>query len=115
MQINGGGDASAGKEVRVAKTLRLLKLGKLLRVARLMRIIERYEEYLRTVWNLMGGWILSIAIFFLAHVRSWSCITTRQACRWFQTRRLCTGFLHRLCGDFCACVFLRLRIFVCRR
>ena len=70
MQINRDGDASTGKEVRAAKTLRLLKLGKLLRVARLMRIIERYEEYLRAVWNFMGGWILSIAIFFLAHVRS---------------------------------------------
>ena len=55
--------ASDGKEIRAAKIVRLLKLGKLLRVARLIRIIERYEEYMRAIWNVMGGWILSMAIF----------------------------------------------------
>jgi hypothetical protein len=55
----------------------LLKLGKLLRVARLVRIIERYQEYLRVVWNIMGSWILSIAIFFLSHVI---------ACLWYLLR-----------------------------
>jgi hypothetical protein len=65
---HGSESASQGKEVRAAKVLRLLKLGKLLRVARLVRIIERYSEYLRAVWHIMGGWILSVAIFFLSHV-----------------------------------------------
>ena len=53
--------------------LRLLKLGKLLRVTRIVRMFDRYAEYLRAVWSLMGGWILSVVIFFLSHVcrQSW--------------------------------------------
>ena len=90
--------------------LRLLKLGKLLRVARLVRIVERYSEYLRVVWNIVGGWILSIVIFFLSHV--WTPIVPHRLHQLYYTRFavvmhdcICASMLTRRCMQTLACLW----------